>query len=257
MATQENIDVLKPKAAAGTGAVVRACDLGYANGAYRSFEHVDLTVDAGTVHALAGSGGAARDLLLACAGLVRPSSGALEVAGVDVRRAPRSVRRVARCGYVPGVSEPDGGSTVSEACAYEFALLGVRASDLDVLKHLGAWRLATFADERVELLPEPALVRLGASLAAAGGPRLAVVPEADTFGSLEDVRLLVSCMRAASAVSGTAFLYAAAEPRAALMADAVTPLTIDDAEALDRARLAQDAAAATGPHYRDQQGGER
>ena len=257
MATQEKIDVLKPNAASHAGSVVRAADLGYANGAYRSFEHVDLTVEAGSVHALAGSGHAARDLLLACAGLVRPSSGVLEVAGVDVRRAPRAVRRVARCGFVPGVSEPDPRSTVSEACAYEFALLGVRASDLDVLEHLGAWRLATYADERVGLLSEPVLVRLGAALAAAGAPRLAVVPEADTFGSLEDARLLASCMRAAAAVSGTAFLYAAAEPRAALMADAVTPLTIDDAEALDRARLAQDAATATGPHYRDQQGGER
>lgn len=80
-----------------------AIDVANAKRSYGSTKALDgftLTVHAGEIHALLGRNGAGKTTLIRLlAGLVRPSEGTCTIAGVDVRGAPRSVRRLV--GLVP------------------------------------------------------------------------------------------------------------------------------------------------------------
>ncbi|HJA01503.1 MAG TPA: hypothetical protein H9801_08290, partial [Candidatus Collinsella stercoripullorum] len=98
--------------------VVVCRDAAYApRGGYRSFEFASFEAAPGAVTALLSADpSCARDLGLAVAGLVRPTSGSLRVRGVELARARGRGARLPRgsvgIGFVTGVAEVDGTLTV-------------------------------------------------------------------------------------------------------------------------------------------------
>ena len=211
--------------------VVRVSGAFYVRGGYRSFEFADLSVRAGEVVALlGGEARAPRDLLLAIAGAVRPTSGSVT--------APKAVG----LGVFSDVADVDGTSTVEEAVARE--LQGPDAAD--VLAYLARYNLATHADQRVDRLDAGARARLSIALAFAGGPEAAVVDLRDPFcygltaaDEAEVVRELCCVARAAE----TAVVVACAEPASCEAADAAIPLDIAAAEALSHEPVLEGADA--------------
>jgi len=76
-------------------------------------DHVDCTVPAGEIFGLLGANGAGKTTTIKMlTTLLPPTSGSARVAGFDIRRAPRQVRR--RIGYVPQMLSADGALTGTE-----------------------------------------------------------------------------------------------------------------------------------------------
>ena len=212
-----------PAREARFGAVLTARDATYRARDYRSFEYVSLEVAPGQVHALLTVRGSdARDFLLAAAGSLRLSGGAVERAGD------------ARLGLVPGVNDVPAGVPAGRALALELSLAG-RASGLeDVLALAEQFRLATQVDVPADALDAASRVRLGAALACAWDPALVAVDA--TFAAMpphEGDRLL-SALSSRARAHGTAFLVATASPELAARADAATPMDLDAREAFAR-----------------------
>ncbi|HKE01432.1 MAG TPA: ATP-binding cassette domain-containing protein, partial [Planctomycetota bacterium] len=89
---------------------------------------LDLEVERGAFFGLIGSNGAGKTTLLKMlTTLLPPTSGSARVAGFDVVREPREVRR--RIGYVPQLISADGGLTGRENLQLFARLYGVERSD--------------------------------------------------------------------------------------------------------------------------------
>lgn len=88
-----------------------------------ALDDVTLTIPEGRT-ALLGPNGAGKSTLLKCVlGLVRPTSGEIEVLGIDPRRDPLGVR--ARIGYMPEDDAHLPDLTAVELCAYGAELAGL------------------------------------------------------------------------------------------------------------------------------------
>jgi ABC-2 type transport system ATP-binding protein len=76
-------------------------------------DHLDLTVEAGTIFGLLGPNGAGKSTTVKMlTTLLPPTAGSAQVAGWDVVREPTRVRRA--IGYVPQLVSADGGLTGTE-----------------------------------------------------------------------------------------------------------------------------------------------
>lgn len=227
-----------------------ARDASYEAAGYRSFEFASFEVYPGDVVALVSVDTAAsRDAVLACAGLVHPTSGSLAVDGIELaRRARRSLRApslprgFAGVGVFTGLFDVDAALTVEQAVARECAYRGDRATD--VLDYLAAFGLATHADRTLAALDPAARVRLSAALACAGGVRLAAIDLNDSFldgASLADIREAMELVRAYCAERGACAVVATAEADACDAFARAYPLDIDAAERLRRSRASRPA----------------
>lgn len=114
-------------------------------GAHRANDEVDLTVRAGEVVGLLGHNGAGKSTLVSqAAGLLRPDSGTLHVAGVDVRAHPAAARRA--LALQPQAQVPLDGLTPASAIRMAGRLRGLsrraaRAAAADLVERLdiGRW----------------------------------------------------------------------------------------------------------------------
>lgn len=219
---------------------VVARDASYAATGYRSFEFASFEAFVGEVVALVSTDvAAARDLALACAGLVRPTSGSLVVDGVELARRPRRLHRaslprgLAGVGVFSGLFDIDAALTVEQVVRRELELRCDRGTD--ALEYLSQFGLATHAGRYVSDLEPAARVRLSCALACAGGVRVAVLNADDRFcdgASVADVRAALKLLRQVCAKRGACALVATGEPALADACDGVCPLDIGAAERL-------------------------
>ena len=87
-------------------------------------DHLDLAVESGTIFGLLGPNGAGKSTTIKMlTTLLPPTSGTARVAGWDVAREPRRVRRA--IGYVPQLVSADGGLTGAENLALSAALYDI------------------------------------------------------------------------------------------------------------------------------------
>lgn len=215
----------------GAEPVVLAEDIGYARGAYRSYEHLSLCVERGRLHALVDAGdGGARDALLSCAGLARPTAGSLTVCGVDaVRHGPR-LRPLVGLGLFAGVNDFEPGQTAGEALAHELSLHRAPADEDAVLAGLADWLLATMVDAPVGSLAAADRARLGIACAAAGSPAVMVIPDIETGAAPAEAARTAALLSGYARRAGAAVLLATSSPAIARMADAWTPAGMAAAE---------------------------
>ncbi|WP_404980622.1 ATP-binding cassette domain-containing protein [Carboxydichorda subterranea] len=91
-------------------------------------DHLTLSVPPGSILGLLGPNGAGKSTTIKMlTTLLPPTSGSAEVAGFDVTRRPREVRR--RIGYVPQVLSADGALTGYENLLIFAKIYGVPASE--------------------------------------------------------------------------------------------------------------------------------
>ncbi len=114
-------------------------------------DHIDLTVHAGEIVALLGPNGAGKTTLLRqVAGQLIPTSGRIEVAGVDMVRAPLEAKR--RLSVIPQECEPRRDLTPEEHIRYFALLKGDRA---DVAEEVERILVETgLAEHRAKLVRE-------------------------------------------------------------------------------------------------------
>ncbi len=119
------IELERPLAARGAEVVVRVADLFKRFGTFTAVDHIGFEVRRGEIFGLLGPNGAGKTTTfrMLC-GLLVPTGGALEVVGVDVRRASAAARQ--RLGYVAQKFSLYGQLSVAENLEFFAAAYGLR-----------------------------------------------------------------------------------------------------------------------------------
>src|ERR1700730_11739275 len=105
-------------------AIIEVRNLTRRFGAQTAVNNVSFTVERKEVFGLLGPNGAGKSTTIKMlTTLLPPTSGIAQVAGWDVARAPRRVRRA--IGYVPQLVSADGGLTGAENLALSAALYDI------------------------------------------------------------------------------------------------------------------------------------
>jgi ABC-2 type transport system ATP-binding protein len=150
-------------------------------GKKRALDGLDLVAEAGQVVAVLGPNGAGKTTLVrAVATLLRLDGGTLRVAGHDVRREPRAVRRqIGLAGQFAAVEAAMSGRENLEMVARLFgqSRRTARANAADLLGRLG---LAEDADRLVRTYSGGMRRRLDLGASLVGAPRLLLLDEPTT-----------------------------------------------------------------------------
>lgn len=250
-----------PTSAAGLRVVAR--DASYSVRGYASFEYVSFCAFPAQVTLLvATSPAAARDMILAIAGAVRPTAGSLRVGEDELaltvgspfwcRRCARLAPGTVGLGYMSDLAEVEWGKTVEEAVSGERALwapAGTRRDamplsaekpslpDDDVLEYLARHRLATQANQTVARLDPVSRVRLSAALAFAACPAVVALDLTDRFFlgvSASQVCGFLGELKEQARVSGSTVCVAVADASLASAAHAAFGLDAVAREELSR-----------------------
>jgi len=145
-------------------------------GARRALAGVELEVRAGEIVGLVGPNGSGKTTLLrVLAGLLRPTSGTVRVAGFEPAREREEVMRVARFAFAPPALLEN--LTAREHLVHLGMLGGGRVERAQVERVLALVGLAQRADERVKAFSFGMRQRLALALALVPQPRLLVLDE--------------------------------------------------------------------------------
>jgi len=135
-----------PKRESGDQFAIETRQLTRSFGAVTAVKRVDLRVRYGTIFGLLGPNGAGKSTMIKMlTTLLNPTSGSATVAGFDILRSPREIRK--RIGYVPQMLSADGGLTGRENLSLSAKLYGMSAAQRsdrirDALEFMGLAEVA-------------------------------------------------------------------------------------------------------------------
>jgi len=164
-----------------SGPIVRVEHVVHDFGRVRALDGVSLEVAPGVVHGLLGPNGAGKTTLIrVLATLLRPTSGTVEVAGVDVLADPTGAR--ARIGLAGQFAAVDAYLTGRENVEMVGRLYGIRGPEVrrradEVLERIG---LASDADRRVATYSGGMRRRLDLAASLVGRPQVMFLDEPTT-----------------------------------------------------------------------------
>ena len=164
-----------------TATIVRVRDLVHDFGRVRALDGVSLDVEQGVVHGLLGPNGAGKTTLIrVLATLLRPTSGSVEVAGVDVLADPTAARaRIGLAGQFAAVGAYRTGRENVEMVGRLYGLRGgeARRRAAEVLERIG---LEADADRRVSTYSGGMRRRLDLAASLVGRPQVMFLDEPTT-----------------------------------------------------------------------------
>jgi heme exporter protein A len=165
-----------------------------------ALESVDLTIDTGEHVAVLGENGAGKTTLLRIlATAARPTSGSLEIMGLDALRERKRLRR--RIGYVGHAQGLYPALSAAENLEFFCTLQGVdRARAGETLALVG---LASVASRHAGLLSRGMQQRLAIGRAILHDPKLLVLDEPDASLGSDGADLLATVMRGRTVVMAT------------------------------------------------------
>jgi ABC-2 type transport system ATP-binding protein len=187
--------------------MLEARNLAKRYGTTAALDGFSLTIEPGEIVGLIGHNGAGKTTFAeVVAGLVRPDSGAIRVAGIDVRERPRIAR--ARIGYAPQELGLYPTATVRQNLAVFGRLHGLRrralAASIDATVHDLA--LTDLLDRRVDVLSGGQRRRAQAATALLHEPEVLLLDE-PTAGADPVTRDALLAAVAARARAGAAVCY--------------------------------------------------
>ncbi len=169
-------------------------------GSELALDSVDLVLDAGEHLAVLGENGAGKTTLLRIlATATRPSSGQLEIFGLDATRERKRLRsRIGFVSHAPGLYPA---LSATENLEFFCTLQGVDRGR--VAETLGLVGLSDVAHRPAGLLSRGMQQRLAIARAVLHDPKLLVLDEPDTSLGSDGAELLASVMRGKTAVLAT------------------------------------------------------
>jgi ABC-type branched-subunit amino acid transport system ATPase component len=159
---------------------VVAHDLSLGDLRMQTYQHVDLSLEAGKAHALcAEDKGGKTELMLTLAGRLRASSGKCSVDGHDVQTMAgmRAARKEASLAFFDGVNDVERVLRVHTIASAELGLAGRKSSREATRQFLSLWGLQDEWGSTIEDLPRFTYDVLGVALAMAHQPRLLLVQD--------------------------------------------------------------------------------
>jgi len=147
-------------------------------GDFTAVEGIDLEIPAGTLYGFLGPNGAGKTTTMRMiAGILRPTSGRVEVAGIDVVRDP--VRAKAGMGFIPDRPYVYDKLTGAEFLRFVAALYGQGGADIErrIDELLELFDLSRWKDELTETYSHGMRQKLIISSALVHRPRVIVVDE--------------------------------------------------------------------------------
>jgi len=165
-------------------------------GAFAAVEGIDLDIPQGTLYGFLGPNGAGKTTTMRMiAGILRPTSGAIEVAGVDVVRDP--VRAKAVMGFIPDRPYVYDKLTGAEFLRFVAALYGQGGTEIErrIDELLELFDLSRWKDELTETYSHGMRQKLIISSALVHRPRVIVVDEPMVGLDPKSARLLKQIFR--------------------------------------------------------------
>lgn len=161
----------------GTAPVLRMTGLTAGYGMQPVLKDVSLEMPPGEWLALLGPNGSGKSTLLYCvAGMLRPTTGEVELCGVSLTRDARAAKRSLGFGCAP---ERLPGLLTGRQCLEVYAAAkGLRRIDADVLDLIERFAFAPLLDQFVDTYSLGTRQKLAVLLALLGAPRLIVLDEA-------------------------------------------------------------------------------
>ena len=182
--------------AAPDAPVLQMHGLGKRFGAFWAVRSISLALQPGTITGLLGPNGAGKTTLIRmCAGLLRPDTGCVTIAGEE--QAPDNLRARARLGVVSADAPPMGELTVAQVLRLQGTLYGVRGAALQTACRTAAdeYCLNDFLGRRVRVLSTGMRQRVAIACAMLHAPDVLLLDE-PTVGLDPDVRAHIwECIR--------------------------------------------------------------
>ncbi len=158
--------------------IIRTAGLTKRFGDFTAVDSLGIAVEPGTIFAFLGGNGSGKSTTIRMLiGLLRPTAGQIEVAGVDVIRHPRRVRD--HIGYMGQKVSLYQGLSLRENVEFYGGLFGIDGAALE--HSWGTWRdrfeLGSAENERPENLPAALRQRAGLALSMLHAPRVLFLDE--------------------------------------------------------------------------------
>ncbi len=181
---------------------LRLVDVGKTFGRHKVLRHVDLDIDAGSFVALMGANGAGKTTLLRLvAGLATPTTGAVTLAGVDLRKAGPGLRRM--LGFVSHDGLLYGDLTGRQNLMFHARLFGVADPEARIEELADVLDLRRVLDRPAGVLSRGNKQRLTLARALMHGPDVLLLDEPFTGLDEESAARLVTLLRALHAEGRT------------------------------------------------------
>lgn len=195
------------------------------------YRGIDLVAYPGQAVALRGRAGSGKTaLLLTIAGRMRPSSGSLRVAGLELpRERRRAFERVGMSEFAR-LNPLQDNLLVRKAIAAEFELRGKRADDASIARFARSWYLEDILGKRVKELDVERRVQLGIALAFVGDPAVVVVDDIEGELTVTQSHGLMDLLAERARALGVAVIVGVVERSLADRADAVLYMLKEDEE---------------------------
>lgn len=142
----------------------------------RVYEDVNFTAEKGQVVAVFGTEGSGRtSLMLTMAGRMKANKGELKVAGYNVAKEFRKVRKISSLTLIPRVNDVPENTKVKEILAAELQICGKSGRKAKVEAFLKEWNLEDIIDTRFCDLESYEGKYFDIALACAGDPEILMV----------------------------------------------------------------------------------
>ena len=142
----------------------------------RVYEDANFAVQKGQVVAIFGTEGSGRtSLMLTLAGRMKAQKGSLNVAGFDVRKQYKKVRKISALTLIPGVNDVPENIKVDDILAAELQICGKRGRKAKVKDYLKTWELEKLSGTKFSDLEAYEGKYFDIALACVGDPQILMV----------------------------------------------------------------------------------
>ena len=203
-----NRAVLTPRSpVVAAGEILRLTGVAKRYGGFQAVKGIDLSVQRGEIFGFLGPNGAGKTTTIRMvAGVLRPSSGRIEIGGDDLERSPE--RAKARVGYIPDRPYLYDKLSGGEFLRFVAGLWGREGAEVDAHadRLLELFQLTPWKDELIESYSHGMRQKVLISSALIHQPELIVVDEPMVGLDPRSAKLLKELFRAFADQGGTVFL---------------------------------------------------
>ncbi len=213
----------------------------------RVYEDVNLTVEKGQVVAIFGTEGSGRtSLMLTMAGRMKAGKGELKVAGFDVCKQYKKVRKISAITLVKGVNDVTENTRIDDILAAELMVCGKSGRKAKVKEYLETWNLADLSGTKFSDLEAYEGKFFDIALACASDPEILMVDSIQAGLTQHQSIRVMKHLKELAQEKGMTIFVALREYDIARYADAIVIMS-DSAERQREAVLRERGTAALCP----------